>query len=102
MRFNNFDCSLVTFTNISLYKQLKQQEEMSGILATLNASIHHEMLTPLGNNVQVATELQKQIKDPDHLEMIRIVHVNSKLAQLHANDLLDHRIIQNGQFVPEI
>ena len=51
------------------------------------------MLTPLGNNVQVSTELLKQIEDPDHLEMIRIVHVNSKLAQLHANDLLDHRII---------
>ena len=34
--------------------------------------------------------------------MVQMLHVNSKLVQLHANDLIDYRIIQNGTFVPEI
>ena len=75
---------------------------MSEILSTLNASIHHEMITPLGGNVDMADWLLKRVKDEEQLEMVRIMHVNSKLVLLHANDLLDHRIIQNGKFEPHM
>ena len=66
---------------------------MSQILATLNASIHHEMITPLSSNVEMANRLLESVKDHTHLEMARFMHVNSKLVLLHANDLLDQRII---------
>ena len=29
IRFEDSDCTLITFTNITSYKQLKEQEEMS-------------------------------------------------------------------------
>ena len=29
-----------------------------------------------------------------------MIKVNSKLIRFHANDLLDHRVIQSGKFVP--
>ena len=31
-----------------------------------------------------------------------MIIVNSKLIRFHANDLLDHRIIESGQFVPSL
>ena len=75
---------------------------MSHMLSTLNASIHHELMTPLRVNVEMASQLLHCVEDPELIEMARIMHVNSKLVLLHANDLLDHRIIQNGKFVPEM
>ena len=52
--FNNKDCKLVTFTDITFKKKFEQQEEKSQLLATLNASVHHELITPLNINVHVA------------------------------------------------
>ena len=31
-----------------------------------------------------------------------MIVVNSKLVRFHANDLLDHRVIQSGKFVPSL
>ena len=40
--FNDKDCKLVTFTDITIFKSFQLQREKSQLLATLNASIHHE------------------------------------------------------------
>ena len=62
--------------------------------------MHHEILTPLKVTVQIAERL-KTLEDVTQLpEMAQIVSVSSKLVLFHANDLLDHRIIQNGSFAP--
>ena len=75
---------------------------MSQILSTLNASIHHELITPLSSNVEMANQLLCSVDDPGLNEMAHCIYVNSKLVLLHANDLLDHRIIQNGKFLPQM
>ena len=49
--FNDKDCELLTFTDITIYKKFALQEQQSKMLATLNASVHHEMITPLNINV---------------------------------------------------
>ena len=66
----------------------------------MNASMHHEILTPLKVNIQIAEKLSK-LKDITQLkEMAQIVSVSSKLVLFHANDLLDHRIFESGNFAP--
>ena len=66
----------------------------------MTASTHHEMLTPLAINVEVAGRLIHQSDDGELKDMAQLILVNSKIVMLHANDLLDHKMIQNGNFVP--
>ena len=91
---------MLTFTDTTIEKRLEMQENKNRLLTMLNASMHHEILTPLKVTVQIAERL-KTLEDVTQLpEMAQIVSVSSKLVLFHANDLLDHRIIQNGSFAP--
>ena len=100
IRFDGRDCRLLTFTNLTSYKKLKEQEEMAQRIETMNASIHHEMLTPLAINVEVADRLKEQVQGDDLKDMAEVIVVNSKIVMFHANDLLDSKIMQNGKFEP--
>ena len=66
----------------------------------MNASIHHEMLTPLAINVELADRLQQQVTSDEHKDMAQVLIVNSKIIMFHVNDLLDSKVIQVGKFVP--
>ena len=91
---------LLTFTDTTAEKRLELQEHKNRLLTTLNASMHHEILTPLKVTIQIAERL-KTLEDFSQLkEMAQIVSVSSRLVLFHANDLLDHKIIQNGSFAP--
>ena len=91
--FNERDSQLLTLTDITIHKKLELQESKNHILAMMNANMHHEILTPLKVNVQVAEKLST-LQDVSQLkEMAQIVSVSSKLVLFHANDLLDHRNI---------
>ena len=67
----------------------------------LNMSVHHEMLAPLKANVDIAERLIKHlVKHPAQKKMAETILISSQLVMLHANDMLDQRIIDNGNFVP--
>ena len=98
--FNGEESELITFTDTTIQKRLELQEHKNRLLTTMNASMHHEILTPLKVTIQIAERL-KSLQDFTQLkEMAQIVSISSKLVLFHANDLLDHRIIQNGSFAP--
>ena len=61
INFNGKKCKLLSFTDITVYRRLKKQEEMSRLLKTLNTSVHHEMLCPLETNVIIAEKLVNSI-----------------------------------------
>ena len=50
---------MINFSDITAYKRLEQEEEMNRLLKTLNTSVHHEMLTPLKANVDIAKRMIK-------------------------------------------
>ena len=54
LNFNDEECFVINFTDISTYQRLKHEEEVNNLLRTLNASVHHEMLVPLKVNVEMA------------------------------------------------
>ena len=59
--FNDKECQVLTFTDITMYYQLKKEEERNKLLTTLNTSVHHEMLGPLMANVEFAERLIKNL-----------------------------------------
>ena len=100
MIFNDINCQVLNFTDITTYKLLKQEEETSRLLQALNASAHHEMLGPLKTNVEFSNRLVNLLRDKEHKKMCQTINISSKMILLHANDLLDHSILQHGNFVP--
>ena len=62
MIFNEQECQVLNFADITAYKRLKQEEEMNRLLKLLNASVHHEMLAPLKANVDIAERLIKNLR----------------------------------------
>ena len=66
----------------------------------MTASTHDKMLNPLAINVEVAERLIQQSDDGELKDMAQVILVNSKIVMFHANDVLDHKMIQNGNFVP--
>ena len=55
--FDDQECQMLTFTNITSLHQFKKEQEKSRLLQALNTSIHHEMLAPLSTNVMIAERL---------------------------------------------
>ena len=52
--FDDKECQVLNFRDITPFKQLKQEKETSHLLASLSTSVHHEMIGPLRINVQFA------------------------------------------------
>ena len=100
--FNEKECQVLNFTEITAYKRLEQERETNKLLKTLNASVHHEMLTPLKANVEMAERLYRCLHSfPHEKKLAQTISYTSRLLLLHANDLLDHRIIEKGGFMPD-
>ena len=60
--FDDIECQMLNFTNITTFHKLKQEEQKRKLLQALNASVHHEMLSPLSTNVMIANRLQKLVE----------------------------------------
>ena len=61
---------MINFSDITAYKRLEQEKEMNRLLKTLNTSVHHEMLTPLKANVDIAKRMINLLKtNPQIKEM---------------------------------
>ena len=61
--FNNKECQVINFTDISTYKKLKQEEETTHLLKTVNTSVHHEMIAPLKTNMEMSARLHRGLKN---------------------------------------
>ena len=57
LNFQDQDCVMINFADITATNRLKQVEENNKRITTLSTSIHHEMLVPLNSNVEFAESL---------------------------------------------
>ena len=90
--FEGKESELLTFIDMTVHKRLQTQEIKNELLVTLNASMHHEIVTPIKVNIEMAERLM-ELQDLSRLrEMAKIVCISSKLQLFHANDLLDWRV----------
>ena len=57
LTYNETECQVLNFADITSYKRLKQEEERNRLLRMLNTSVHHEMVAPLRANVDISERL---------------------------------------------
>ena len=69
MIFNDINCQVLNFADITSYKLPKQEEETNRLLQAFNASAHHEMLGPLNTNVEFSARLTNLLEDKEHKKM---------------------------------
>ena len=98
--YNDSECSALQFTDITANQDLRKEKERSRMLEILNATVHHEMLSPLKSNVILSKRLLKEttLGNQKVKDMIKTLYVSSELLLHHSSDLLDFRIIKNGDF----
>ena len=72
------------------------------LLKTLNATVHHEMLAPLKGNLELSMRLNRSVKSKMQKKMAQTIFISTQLLMMHANDLLDQRVIEQGSFNPTI
>ena len=102
MDFDGKESQLLTFNDMTVYKRLQVEENKNRQLKSLNASMQHEILTPLKINLQVAEGLS-ELKDLQKVrEMAQVISASCKIMLFHANNSLDHLLIQNGNFKPDL
>ena len=89
MTFNDRECVVLNFTDITTYKKLEEERETSKLLKALNASVHHEMIGPLKNSVDICKRLIALLPNKAEKRMLQTVLISSQLVLFHANDLLD-------------
>ena len=57
--FDDRESQLLTLTDITIHRKLELQENKNHILTMMNANMHHEIVTPLKVNINVAEKLSK-------------------------------------------
>ena len=70
LTFNDSECQLLNFTDITMYRRLKKEEETNRFLKTLNASVHHEMIGPLKVNVELCERLISKLPNTQEKYLI--------------------------------
>ena len=61
--FDEKECQLISFTDISSFVWLKKKQETARLLMMLNTTVHHEMLAPLKVTDKVAEYLLTRQKN---------------------------------------
>ena len=75
---NEKESTVMSFSDITAYKRLKKQEEISNLLRAINMTVHHEMLAPLKANIEICGRLIKLLKDHSvQKDMAQILFVSS-------------------------
>ena len=70
------------------------------MMQTLYSSIHHEMIGPLKNNVNLIEQLMRLLDNINTKKLAQMIMISSKLVLLQANDLMDMQFLQRGKFRP--
>ena len=100
--FNDKECQVLNFTDVTTTKRLNEEQEKSKQLTDLSTTVHHELLGPLKSNVDFAEYLVKHLKDSRMRKKAKLILISSKMIIFHANDMLDLRFLQTGNFTPSL
>jgi len=67
----------------------------------LNATVSHEMMTPLGCIISFAEHLSESLRgDLPKFEKAQIIFKTAKLLRMNLKDLLDRSLLENGRLEP--
>ena len=63
LHFNDQECQVLKFTDITLFEKLKKEKETTRLLKTLTACVSHDMIAPLNCVIELAEMLLTNITD---------------------------------------
>ena len=87
-------------TDITSYVQLQKEQSTNKLLKALNASVHHEILSPIKITIEVCEHLLNSGIDVEQRELIMLILFSSQFMRMHAQDFLDQRVMEHGHFAP--
>ena len=61
--FNDRECLVFNFQDISAFKRLRHEEEKSRLMGMLFSTVHHEILGPLSNIIEASVRLIRCLHD---------------------------------------
>ena len=101
LNFYEKESTVINFTDITSFYQLKQKENANNSMKTLITSVHHEMVVPLKVNVEMAERLiSRLVHMPAEVKLARNILIASNMVMMHTHDFMDQRLIEKGIFVP--
>ena len=100
--FNDKECQVLSFTDVTLFQHLKQEKQTNNLLKTLTASVSHEMLAPLNSTIEIAQMLMEECKSKRHEKMLKMIITANRLVMCHSNDLLDYNVLEYGTLVENL
>ena len=71
---------------------------MNELFKTLNTYVSYEMVNTLNHNIDLAEMLLKKLTSRTDKKIAKLILITSKMMLMHANDFMDHRILEKGKF----
>ena len=68
----------------------------------VNATVSHEMMTPLNCIITFAEILKTGILSPEQLRIVSLVKKTSKILKMNLKDLLDRNLLERGILEPNL
>lgn len=103
MIFNNEQCQVVTFKDVSAIKEISKLSADNKMLNLLSSQISHEMLTPLRCIIQITNQVKDGFSNNStEYYNLKVVSntANIVLSQIKGN--LDKSLINANQFQPNL
>ena len=76
--FADKECQIINITDLTAYTKLKKEEDTNRLLKTLNASVHHELLTPVKTMIEISERLVKKMSNfPQEKRMVETMLLSS-------------------------
>lgn len=91
---------MISVRDLTQYYVCKFANDQIGYLSTLNATVSHEMMTPLNCMAAFAEKIQNQSSDSDSRAQANIIVKTSKLLRMNLRDLLDRNVADKGCLNP--
>ena len=98
--FEGQECQMITVRDLTQYYVCKFANDQIGYLSTLNATVSHEMMTPLNCVVAFAEKIKVESADKDAQSKANIISKTSKLIKMNLKDLLDRNLQEKGTLDP--
>ena len=57
LKIDENECKVLSFSDITAYKQLRQKEETVKLLKDINETVHHEIMGPIKASVKISKRL---------------------------------------------
>ena len=75
--FQDKECKIINFTDLTSYMKLQKEENSNRLLKTLNASVHHEMLTPVKTIIEISERLLSKMSSfPQEKKMVKTMRLS--------------------------